>query len=446
MSGSTKTLRANCPAVKCHLEAQRILQPSSALPGQCQSLGLSRFSFPQAAVPMANKNALAGYHLGAPCSALESVTSMDPKDYVWGTPSPQQQQILFQQFMQMAFFAFVSHQNSVCRVLPTAPTLQFPAVGPGFCGPPSSYPMPPGFPTGQGNAPGPYMGLSAPFGQFNPFTFPSLPTKSEGTNGASNPQTAAAPVSEPSMPPAKTCQIRAVKQGPTTTPKPATCSLGLSAEDIQTLLADPLEKKSLKCAGSNSGASGPMAVTGMVPAGKVPVAQKRMSADSPTGSDGSACTNGNFDSTGPDGVVLQDSEVAVVGDLDTFMAEIGPLPGCKLDEDMDFGSLIDFPTHGDGFLPVSLENAFSTSQGSEELEEAFSAATKTTRKNKPAKGRGIQLGARGGITKKTRAGGKPAPEKEVRKCDDDDDDILDNFLSAHPDFDQPDWDALLNPL
>jgi hypothetical protein len=51
-----------------------------------------------------NRNAFVGFGLGVPASALESLTSMDPKDYVWGTPSQQQQQNLFQQFMQMAFF------------------------------------------------------------------------------------------------------------------------------------------------------------------------------------------------------------------------------------------------------------------------------------------------------------------------------------------------------
>ena len=36
-----------------------------------------------------NKNAFAGSHLGVPAGPLENVTSMDPRDYVWGVPQAQ---------------------------------------------------------------------------------------------------------------------------------------------------------------------------------------------------------------------------------------------------------------------------------------------------------------------------------------------------------------------
>ncbi|GMH36808.1 hypothetical protein BSKO_04681 [Bryopsis sp. KO-2023] len=37
-------------------------------------------------VNKANKNAFAGANLGVPCSPMEAVTSLDPKDYVWNNP------------------------------------------------------------------------------------------------------------------------------------------------------------------------------------------------------------------------------------------------------------------------------------------------------------------------------------------------------------------------
>ena len=36
--------------------------------------------------PVLNRNAYAGLNLGVPATALEAMTSMDPKDYVWGQP------------------------------------------------------------------------------------------------------------------------------------------------------------------------------------------------------------------------------------------------------------------------------------------------------------------------------------------------------------------------
>ena len=43
----------------------------------------------QSALESKNKNAFAGSHLGVPAGPLENVTSMDPRDYVWGVPQTQ---------------------------------------------------------------------------------------------------------------------------------------------------------------------------------------------------------------------------------------------------------------------------------------------------------------------------------------------------------------------
>jgi hypothetical protein len=69
----------------------------------------------------------------------EQQTSMDPKCYTWGNPSQEQQQRLFQQFMQIAMFqqAALQHQRGMPGQPPVAPFPFFP----GFC----SMPAPPGF-------------------------------------------------------------------------------------------------------------------------------------------------------------------------------------------------------------------------------------------------------------------------------------------------------------
>ncbi|KAK9829527.1 hypothetical protein WJX72_006333 [[Myrmecia] bisecta] len=41
---------------------------------------------PHGMAPMGNKNAFVGVNLGVPASPLEAITSMDPRDYVWGAP------------------------------------------------------------------------------------------------------------------------------------------------------------------------------------------------------------------------------------------------------------------------------------------------------------------------------------------------------------------------
>lgn len=107
-----------------------------------------------------NKNAFVGFNLGVPASPLEPMTSMDPKDYVWGTPSQQQQQNLFQQFMQMAFFWQMTQNaglpNGNQGQQQPLPMLPFPFTP---MGPMNSFPfnpvMPsfPGFTPGASNAP-----------------------------------------------------------------------------------------------------------------------------------------------------------------------------------------------------------------------------------------------------------------------------------------------------
>ena len=67
----------------------------------------------------------------------EQQTSLDPKCYTWGNPSQEQQQRLFQQFMQIAMF----QQAALQRGMPGQPPVPPFPFFPGFC----SMPVPPAF-------------------------------------------------------------------------------------------------------------------------------------------------------------------------------------------------------------------------------------------------------------------------------------------------------------
>ncbi len=84
--------------------------------------------------------------------ANEKMASLDPKEYQYSAPTAQQQQQMYQQFVQMAFFCFsqMQMQNAMCQgasgqmpfpgtFMPGFPMPGFP--NPAFCGMP---PLPPG--------------------------------------------------------------------------------------------------------------------------------------------------------------------------------------------------------------------------------------------------------------------------------------------------------------
>ncbi|KAK9813805.1 hypothetical protein WJX73_010460 [Symbiochloris irregularis] len=67
------------------------LKPLAPKPDACRQLPHFFTSVAPAANPPESKNlnAFAGSHLGVPAGPLENVTSMDPRDYVWGVPQSQ---------------------------------------------------------------------------------------------------------------------------------------------------------------------------------------------------------------------------------------------------------------------------------------------------------------------------------------------------------------------
>lgn len=53
-----------------------------------------------------------------PCTAVESMTSMNPQDYTWSAPTQQQQQQLYVQFAHMAWLCYSQHQAAMAAFNP----------------------------------------------------------------------------------------------------------------------------------------------------------------------------------------------------------------------------------------------------------------------------------------------------------------------------------------
>jgi hypothetical protein len=70
----------------------------------------------------------------------EAKAIMDPGAYAYAAPNQQQQQQMYQQFVQMAFFAFSQMQMQSAMGMSHFPGA-FPFAAPAFCGMP---PLPPG--------------------------------------------------------------------------------------------------------------------------------------------------------------------------------------------------------------------------------------------------------------------------------------------------------------
>lgn len=133
MASRAKQLKPLAPRPVSESAAASNLSSSMAIAAKQHAPGQSAMHNMTAA----NPSGFPGQQLGVPCSPLESVTSVDPKDYVWGTPNAHQQQQMHQQFAQMAFFAFMAQQQALCYGSVMQPQLPFPPFGPGIC------PMPP---------------------------------------------------------------------------------------------------------------------------------------------------------------------------------------------------------------------------------------------------------------------------------------------------------------
>lgn len=72
----------------------------------CAGMAAVKCSGPQTTAPVAGLAGSGQLSLGAALSRLDAwtSTSVEPADYSWGQPTLQQQQQLYQQFMQLAFF------------------------------------------------------------------------------------------------------------------------------------------------------------------------------------------------------------------------------------------------------------------------------------------------------------------------------------------------------
>lgn len=253
--------------------------------------------------PLVNPHAYAGSNLGVPYSPLEPYTSMDPKDYVWGNPTPHQQQQLYQQFMQLAFMYCVSQQPNGVAPMPGQTAMPF-----------SGLPYPPVFPQCQ---PGTAF-CNPPARSTGPLTTGSAAAQKAGVAGLEKKaqiarrlqqKNAAAATSASKAAAVAVAPSPAASQAAATTPCPAVpiagqwssganpaaaveapshqdfldCDFDLSADDIKRLLEDTDDVADSKAV--KTGTANVHLVTAAVAADASP-----MMAHSPTGSDGSTDT------------------------------------------------------------------------------------------------------------------------------------------------------------
>lgn len=263
----------------------------NAMPGNPGKSNLPRsHNLAHRALP--NPHAFAGCALGVPCSPLEPYTSMDPKDYVWGNPTPQQQQQLYQQFMQLAFMYCVSQPGSGVCPLPTQAGLAFPGApfGPAFphCSNSAAYcnvlPPRPVLLPGAGS-------VAKPAGVMAPTVATNLSVKKRSQSAAGNPRQQPVLVSPPVVPAIETeakesawstCLVAPPVSSEFQNHDFLDCEFELSADDINKLLEDPEELGTDK--GLLSSVSSPSAFPQQA------LCSATLEAHSPCGSDGSTET------------------------------------------------------------------------------------------------------------------------------------------------------------